>query len=406
MHTVDPSLMRPYRWVVLIAYVGVMAVQQMLWLNFAPILLEVQNRYHVSEDLAGWLIAMFPLLYVVLSVPAGIMVDRKGYRLTVGLGAVVTAAFAMVRIWDSSFWALFVGQFGIAVAQPFVVNGISKLVADWFDEAQGAIATGLGTMGMFLGMALALFETPRLAHSLGLRGTMVVFFLVAAAAAVFFVVAARYNRPLEQLRDGGADVRFGPLFRVRGLWPLLGVSFVGMGAFNGLTTWIEGILAPRGIDADGAGVVGGVLILGGVVGAVIIPLLSDRFRRRKPFLAACAGASVLLMALLGFLPTYVGVLVAGALLGFALLPAFALMLDMSAQLAGAVRAGAATGLIMLAGNAGGVVVILLVQLSHEVSGGYGPGVILLSLLVAAGAGLALLAPETYPNNAAAPVREA
>ncbi|MHB8873467.1 MAG: hypothetical protein ACYC8T_07240, partial [Myxococcaceae bacterium] len=43
--------------------------------------------------------------------------------------------------------------------------------------------------------------------------------------------------------------------------------------------------APQGVDATTAGLVGGVLIIGGIVGAVIIPLLSDKLRRRKPFLS-------------------------------------------------------------------------------------------------------------------------
>jgi predicted MFS family arabinose efflux permease len=402
MHTVDPRLMRPYRWAVLAAYVGVMAVQQMLWLNFAPILLQVQERYHVSEARAGLLIFVFPLLYVLLSIPAGLMVDRRGYRYTVGLGAVVTAVFAAVRIYDQSFWALFVGQLGIAAMQPYVVNGISKLVADWFDEAQGAIATGLGTVGMFLGMALAMVTTPLLFDGVGMRWTMVFFFAIAAVAAVAFVALARDNRPLEELRDGGADVRFAPLVRLRGMVPLLVVSFVGLGAFNGLTTWLEGILAPHGIDSEGAGMIGGVLIVGGIVGAVVVPLLSDLLRRRKPFLIACAVASAALMPLVGFLPSYRGLLIAGAVLGFAIMPALALLLDMSAQLAGAAHAGAATGLVMLAGNAGGTLVIVLVELIHQQTGSYGSGVVFLSLLVAGGALTAFAAPETYPDDRPSP----
>lgn len=396
-----PALARPYRWAVLAAYVAVMAVQQMLWLNLAPILLRIQQRYGVGELAASSLILIFPLLYVVLSAPAGAMVDRRGYRFTVAWGAAATAAFALIRVFDGSFWMLFAGQAGIAAAQPFVVNGISKLVADWFDEAEGAVATGLGTMGMFLGMAVGMAATPALVAKIGLSLAMLVFFLIAAAAAVLFIAVARTNRPPEELRDPSADARFGPVLRVRGMKALLGASFLGMGAFNGLTTWLEAILEPRGIDAEAAGMVGGVIVLGGIAGAVAVPLLSDRARRRKPFLVGCAAVSTALMALIGSLRPYSLLLGVGAALGFALLPAFAFLLDMSAQLAGAARAGAATGLVMLAGNAGGVVVILLVPAVRWLSAGALPPVPLLSGLVAGATALALGAPETF-----APGREA
>ncbi len=81
---------------------------QMLWLNFAPLLTLVQQRYHVSEFMAGNLVLVFPLVYVFLSVPAGALIDARGYRYAVGGGAVATAAFAGLRIFDSSFAVLMV----------------------------------------------------------------------------------------------------------------------------------------------------------------------------------------------------------------------------------------------------------------------------------------------------------
>jgi predicted MFS family arabinose efflux permease len=405
MAAVDPKLHRPYRWAVLLAYVGVMAVQQMLWLNLAPVLLQIQSKYGVSELTASALILVFPLLYVFLSAPAGAMVDARGWRYTVAVGAVATAAAAVLRVFDGSFFMLFAGQVGIALAQPFVVNGISKLVADWFDEAQGAIATGLGTMGMFVGMAFGMAATPPLVTALGLSMTMLVFFGIAAVAAVFFVLVARNNHPPETLRDGNADSNFRPVLKVRGIWPLLGVSFVGLGAFNGLTTWIEAILEPQGIDSEKAGMIGGVIIAGGIVGAVLVPLASDLLKRRKPFLIACAALAAVAMAVVGTEHDYGMLLGVGAALGFVLLPAFALLLDMSANLAGAARAGAATGLVMLFGNAGGVVVILLVPGVRALGFSYGVVVAMLAALVAVGAVFALLPPETFPGAAAVAARE-
>src|SRR6185503_14534910 len=152
---------------VLVAFMGTALVSQMLWLNFAPLLTLVQQRYGVSELAASGLVFVFPLLFVVFSVPAGAMIDRRGYRFTIGAGSVVMAAAAAVRVFDASFWALLAGQIGVAIAQPYVVNGISKLVADWFSGDEAAIATGLGTMGMFLGMAIGMAATPAIVDAAG-----------------------------------------------------------------------------------------------------------------------------------------------------------------------------------------------------------------------------------------------
>ncbi|MHB8873466.1 MAG: hypothetical protein ACYC8T_07235 [Myxococcaceae bacterium] len=92
-------------------------------------------------------------------------------------------------------------------------------------------------------------------------------------------------------------------------------------------------------------------------------------------------------------------MVVGAALGFFFMPAFALLLDMSAQLAGAERAGAATSLLMLFGNAGGVVVILAVPFVKSAGGSYGPAVALFVALMLVAVVLAILAPETFGRKA-------
>ena len=346
------------RWAVLGVYIVVVGVSQLLWLNFAPILTLVQTRYGVGELEASALVLVFPLLYVLLSLPAGRLVDRRGYRATVGGGAVVMALFAALRIDDASFWPLLAGQLGIAAAQPFVVNGISKLVLDWFDPEQGAIATGLGTMGMFLGMAVGLAATPPLVDAYGLRGAMVVFAAITAAAALAFVLVARPNPATTHAQPASAGGDLLALVKDRRLVLLFAISLLGLGSFNGLTTWLEEILRPQGFDSGQAGLVGGVLIVGGVVGAVVIPLLSDRARRRKPFVIVSAAAAFVVLYPMCTSARYGVVVALAAVFGFFLLPAFALLLDMSAQLAGAARAGSATGILMLVGNAGGGVIPL------------------------------------------------
>src|SRR4051812_3677230 len=97
------------RWVVLASYALAMGMSQLLWLNFAPLLTLIQRRYGVGELTASALVLVFPLLYLVLSLPAGAMIDRfkGGYRLAVVLGAWLMAAGACLRIFDQRFvWLL------------------------------------------------------------------------------------------------------------------------------------------------------------------------------------------------------------------------------------------------------------------------------------------------------------
>jgi predicted MFS family arabinose efflux permease len=388
---------QPRRWWILFAYTLVVALSQLLWLNFAPILSLIESRYHVSDLVASSLILVFPLLYVVFSLPAGALTDRRGYRFAVGAGALFMALSSLLRIFDGSFWMLFAGQLGIAIAQPFIVNGISKLVADWFSEAQGAIATGLGTMGMFLGMAVGMAATPPLVAATTLRGAMLVFALVTIAVALLFLVVVRPN-PAAPTTNEVQENSFRNIVKNKNLLILFTLAFLGLGVFNGLTTWLEQILAPHGIDSEGAGLVGGALIVGGIVGAVVIPALSDGLKRRKPFLILCAAVAFLTIYPLCENSHYKLLLALGAAHGFFFMPAFALLLEMCTQLAGARAAGAATSLLMLAGNAGGVLVIVAMPLVNR-GGTFHQAAVLMTGLLLVTTLLALLAPETAVKRA-------
>lgn len=384
------------KWVVLAAFSSVAMVSQMLWLNFAPILSYVQSRYAVTESLASLLIIVFPLLYFFLSIPAGAWIDRAGYHTPVACGALLQGIASLVRIYDDSFIVLVIAQIAIAVAQPFIVNGISKLATEWFDESHGAIATGIGTMGMFFGMALALAGTPILVENFSFRTAMIVFGILSMACAIFFVLADPKTNPAFQTVTNKSTLPgLMPILKNRTLILIFILSFLGLGFFNGLTTWLELILAGNGVNAKDAGLAGATLIAGGVVGSIVIPALSDRFKRRKPFLIGCV-----VMALVATYPftaqsSLVSLLAIGGALGFFFLPAYALLLEMCAEVAGEGHAGSATGLLMLAGNAGGVVVIAgMDAVKGEITGYYPSILFMLGVLFIALIGSAIVR-ETY-----------
>jgi hypothetical protein len=67
-------------------------------------------------------------------------------------------------------------------------------------------------------------------------------------------------------------------------WLFVIVYFVGLGLFNGISTWVENIIRPRGFSPVEAGTLGASMIVGGILGAVIIPLLSDKTHKRQRFM--------------------------------------------------------------------------------------------------------------------------
>jgi predicted MFS family arabinose efflux permease len=345
-----------YRWIILILFMLPAAMSQMLWLNFAPLLTFIQKRYAVDELTSNSLILVFPLIYVLLSVPAGFLTDRRGYKFSIAFGSVVMAIFAALRIVEGPFWLLLVCQTGIAAGQPFIINGISKLVADWFPPEQNALATGLGTLGMFIGMALGMALAVPLLDTLKFSGSMAVFATITGLSAILFILFAHENERSTHGATAAMARDLKVLLRSPNLVLLFIVSFLALGYFNGFTGWLEQILAPNGVSAEAAGNAGACLIGGGILGAAIIPAISDAVKKRKPFLIICCVLATALTWPLCTANAGASLYIYSTLLGFFFLPGYALLLSCTEEFSGKDMAGSATGLLMLFGNAGGVVV--------------------------------------------------
>jgi MFS family permease len=156
-----------YRWVILAVYMYVAALTQLYWLNFAAIDTFIEERLSIPASSVMWFTLVFPLVQVLLTMPAGLVIDKKGFKYGVGIGALFTGIFALLRLVSpDSFTVLLISQIGISIGQPFILNGITKLAVTWFPQKEEATAVGLGSLALFIGMMVGLGATPALVQSL------------------------------------------------------------------------------------------------------------------------------------------------------------------------------------------------------------------------------------------------
>lgn len=410
-----------YRWVVLAAYMVVAALTQLMWLSYASITSQTQTLMGVSEFKVVLLATMFPLVYIPVSIPAGIIIDRKGFRYAVTIGAALMAASSFLRLFAGNYPLVLVGMIGISIAQPFVLNSITKLVSTWFSTDESALATGVGTLSLFVGMIIALAVTPPLLKAFGkdelssLRGIALIYSLAAAAGLALFVLLARARPPKPPKRTeheiSGEEVAvrwssFRSIMALHNFRILCVIILVGNGAFVGLMQLIEKIMQPKGIASGTAGNIGAVIVIAGVVGCVVLPSISDRIMRRKPFILLAAAAAVPTILVIGAVKSTVLIFLVGGVMGFFLLSALPVVLAFSEETTGAALTGTATSILLLLGNAGGVVITLIMEGIKSVSGGEGGSFFWAMLFLSVIFALALLAglrlreePEETSTNA-------
>jgi predicted MFS family arabinose efflux permease len=346
-------------WHVVVAYTAVVACTQMLWLTFAPIDTDVARDFGVSKNAIGWLAQVFPLLYVLLALPAGLALDRW-FRSSLLTGAALTALGSLLRLVSATFaWAM-IGQVTVAVAQPLVLNALTKTATGYLPTEKRPTGIAVASAGQFLGALLALIMGPVLERSHDLGPLLPIQAAIACAAAAALAVGLR-RAPSSQ----GPPAAIG-MAEARAVWavPLIRrfawLAFVGVGVFVSLSTWLQPILHHDGISSSSAGAMLAGMLVAGIAGCALVPAAVAKRKAERRYLmtavvwvASCAAG---LAVLHRYRPADF-ILIAA--LGFMLLAALPVMLELTERRMGA-SGGVATGIILLIGNAGGLVVAVIV----------------------------------------------
>ncbi len=85
------------------------AMNQALWITFAPITSDAMKFYATSDIAIGLLSIVFMAVYIVIFLPAAWLIDSWGFRGAVSLGAALTAVFSITRgLFADNFTLVFI----------------------------------------------------------------------------------------------------------------------------------------------------------------------------------------------------------------------------------------------------------------------------------------------------------
>ena len=373
-----------YRWVVLGVFMFINLTIQMLWIAYAPITGPAAQYYGVTDLQIGLLAMTFMLAFIPLSIPVSWGIDTYGFHKTVGLGAIIMGVFGITRgLAGANYTLVLISTIGLAISQPFLLNAWTKVPAQWFSIEERATAVGLVTLANLVGTAIGMVLTPILIETIAIPTVQLIYGGIAAFSAVLFVALAREHPPTPPCPPG-LEVRALMLdglkhaFKVKDFLLYLAVIFIGLGLFNGINTWIENIIRPRGFTPTDAGTLGAVMLVGGLFGAVLIPPFSDRQHKRKKFLLLGIVLSIPGLLGLTFATEFWLLLVSAFALGFFLISTSPIGMQYAAEITFPTPEGTSNGLIQLFGQASVVFVYIMEALKN------GDGSFTTSLLLAVG----------------------
>jgi MFS family permease len=372
----------PYRWVVLSVFMFVNITIQLLWIAFAPITILASKFYNVSDSQIGLLSMVFMIAFIPLSIPVSWGIDTFGFRKTVSIGAILMAVFGVMRgLVGDNYGLVLASTIGIAFAQPFLLNSWTKMPALWFGHKERATVVGLVTLASLVGTALGMVLTPELVKTMSIDHIQLLYGVIAAFSTMLFLILAR-EKPATPPGLPGEDSRALMLdglkhaLSVPSFWIYLFISFVGLGLFNGITTWVEPIIRLRGFTPNDAGTLGALMLGGGLVGAVVMPIISDRSRKRQIFIML--GFALAIPGLIGvtYATTAWLLFLSSFWMGFFLVSANPIGMQYAAEITNPTPEGTSNGLIQLFGQAS-VVFVTIMNLLKTNEGSFTPSLLLM-----------------------------
>lgn len=356
----------PYRWVILAIYSFICVIIQIQWLTFASVSSAAQEFYQASALRIDFLSMIYMLVFIVVSIPASFLIDTWGLRKGLVIGAVLTGVFGTLKAWGgNSLLLVTIAQFGLALAQPFILNAVTKIGATWFPVEERATAVGVGTLAQYSGIIIALALTPVLITIMengnyNFSRMLWIYGVASILAALLIIVFMREEPPtppalIEFTERSNPIAGIKDIFNNRDMKFLLILFFIGLGIFNAVSTCIDQVC--QNLTMDETGMVGGMMLLGGVAGAIVLPLLSDKKRKRKPFLIICM--IFILPGLIGLtiFSEFIPLLISAFIFGFFIMGAGPVGFQYGAEKSYPAPESISQGIILLAGQISGIIFV-------------------------------------------------
>jgi MFS family permease len=311
----------------------------------------------LKELLVVW--GMMPLAVAVFAVPGGLLGDRYGIRWSIGLGIIFAAVFSALRGVSNTFYMMLLMMllFGVAVCP--VIATVPKALREWFPLHRLGLANGIVQSCYGLGAGLALtFGGAVLMPALG--GWQNVIFLLSAICGVLgllwiFTIHAPPKKEEEAVPTIGMVLgAFKYVLTIPSVWCIFFAQFFWVGGYILLIGYAPTYFAEiQKIEVHLAHLAPALGLYAYVVGAIVVPWISDRIGLRKVVyvpLGIVAGIIVACTAWL-FPPALLWANVLLGLLGGIAPLLFAVPTEIEGV--GAALAGAVVGLVVAGGNLGG-----------------------------------------------------
>lgn len=349
----------------------------------------IRGELGLTFTQGGTLSASSTLVYALMQLPAGYLVDRFGPKRLFFIGALGTNVLGLTFALLSAYPLLVINQAAAGFFRSLLFAPGLVLIASWFPPHRRATAMGLFVAGGFSSNFVLNLVGPLLVAQFGWRMPFVLF------SSLGLLLALAYGRFASErvgARPGGASVRDAlSLFRMPVMWALGGIQYVRFAIALGITFWLPSFLVEqRGFSLQTAGLLIAVCAVLTVPSNFLGGYLSDRLRNPLLVIGGSLVALAVTTALFGWLEHTAALIAAICVNAIFIQLYFGPLFAVPVELLGPRRAGVSTGFSNLFANLGGFTFSFGLGAIKDVTGSFDAGFYALACCAVAGLALTLL----------------
>ncbi len=375
-----------YRWVVLSALMVVIMASEMQWLVFAPVsraaLEFYKEQINPQSMLSPDILTLIHIIsYLVFTIPASFFINKIGLKWSLRIASMLIALFSLIKgFYAHQFMFVVIAQLGLSLGHVIVLNSVTSVTNRWFPFKERGFASGLVSFAQYLGLLLIMIIAPRVIgtdpslheYGNGLPNLLMVLGIITSISAVAVIFLFKEKPPtpssLEVVKIESFIESFRLLLHKKHMGGFMIIFGLCWGLFNVFIAKIDSIAAFVQIE-NSTGILGVFLLVGGLIGSILIPFLSDHYRKRKFFFSLSILGIFIGVVIFAFYPNLLEggipffiIYILVAFLGFFFQSTIPLGYQYAYELTYPVQEASSQGVLLFNGHLVGAVILIFMNL--------------------------------------------
>ncbi|ORX94736.1 MFS general substrate transporter [Basidiobolus meristosporus CBS 931.73] len=264
-----------------------------IWVTFSSVSSQAQSYYNISMTIINLLSSLYMLMFVLFSLLSSWVLDTKGLKPALLIGAALQIAGAWIRYFgtfvgdeqSSGRLALAIlGQVIAGAAQTFLLNAPTKMAAVWFSDSERALANTVASLANPLGSAVGMVLATSVCSAPNeFPNALLAAALFATIVAIPASIIPKLPRTPPSLSASKVSEPFIPglkiCSRLPHFWLLVLIFGSVVGIFNDVVTLLSEFINPYGYSDDDGSIFGVTLIGIGLVGGGICGVYLDKTKK-------------------------------------------------------------------------------------------------------------------------------